>query len=201
MKLFIEGRGCMKNGVVLLIAAVLVAVVLGAMIISAMLVLPRLPVDSVKSWEWTDSSHSAVVGIYLATDSIWVTNYSRKITFLFTVQNLSGFPNATTFYDNSYVVLNSVKLDPGYMIDISEYPFKQLSEKQGWSAEWYFAPKANNSELACMGISKGKQIEYPLLLEVNYAVIDSEGVEQLGLFQTPPDRCATITIVGGDDAP
>lgn len=187
----------MKNAAVLPIAAVLVAVVLGAIIISAALVLPRLPVNSAKSWEWTDVSHSAVVGIYLTTDSIWVTNYSRKITFLFTVQNLSGFPNATTFYDNSYVILNSVKLDPGYMINISEYPLKQLSEKQAWSAEWYFTPKANDFELAAMGISKGKHIQYPMSLEVNYTVVDSEGTEWHGLFQ----NSATVTIIGGNDAP
>lgn len=187
----------MKNTGVLLIAVALVAVVLGAIIISAALVLPRLPVDSVKSWEWMDVSHGAVVRIYLTTDSIWVTNYSRQITFLFTVQNLSGFSNATTFYDNSYVILNSVELDPGYMINISEYPLKQLSEKQGWSAEWYFTPKANNFELACMGMSKGKHIRYPMFLEVNYTVVDSEGIEWHGLFQ----NSANVTIVGGDDAP
>ncbi|MGC8988291.1 hypothetical protein [Infirmifilum sp.] len=109
---------------ILPIIAALVAVVLGAVIISAVLVLPRLLVDSTKSWEWTGVSHGAVVRIYLTTDSMWVTNHSYKITFLFIVQNLSGFPNATTFYNNSYVILNSVKLDPGYMINISEYPFK-----------------------------------------------------------------------------
>ena len=106
MKLFIEGHDCMKNTATLLIVVALVAVVLGAVIITAALVLPRYREGSVRSFEWTDVCHSAVVGIYLTTDSTWVTNYSRKITFLFAVQNLSGFPNATTFYDNSYIILN-----------------------------------------------------------------------------------------------
>jgi len=187
----------MKNIGVLLVAVALAAVVLGAVIISAALVLPRLPVDSVKCFEWTDICHGAVVGVYLTTDTLWVTNYSRKITFLFSVQNISGFPNATTFYHNSYVILNSVKLDLGYMVNRSEYPFKQLSEGQGWGAEWYFTPKADNFVLACMGISKGKHIQYPLSLEVNYTIVDSEGVEWPGLLQ----NWATITIVGGEDAP
>lgn len=187
----------MKNIALLLIAVVLVAVVLGAIIISAALVLPRLPVDSVKCFDWTNVCHGAVVGIYLTTDSVWVTNYSRKITFLFTVQNISGAPNATIYYDNSYVILNNVKLDPGYMINVAEYPYKQLSDREGWGTEWYFTPKADNFELACMGISKGKHIQYPIGLQVDYTVVDSEGVEWHGLFQ----KRATITIVGGEDAP
>jgi len=197
MKFFIEGNIYMKKVEILLAALALVAVALSAVIVSAALVLPRLPVDSVKSFEWTDICHSAVVGIYLTTDSPWVTNYNRKITFLFTVQNISGFPNATTFYDNSYAILNSVKLDQGYMLNISEFPSMQLTEKQAWSAEWYFTPRADDFVLACMGISKGKHIQYPLFLEVNYTVVDSEGVEWPGLFQ----NWATITIVGGEDAP
>jgi len=187
----------MKNVGFLLIAVALVAVALSALIISEALIVSRLSVDTVKGFEWTDICHCAIVDIYLTTDTFWMTNYSRKITFLFSVQNISGFPNATTFYNNSHVILNSVKLDPGYMINISESPFKQLSERQGWSAEWYFTPKANNFELACMGISKGKHIRYPMFLEVNYTVVDSEGAEWHGLFQ----NWATITIVGGEDAP
>ena len=193
MKLFIEGNSYMKN-----IGLLLVTVVLCAVIFSAALVVsrPRLPIDSVKCFEWTDICHGAVVGIYLTTDALWVTNYSRKITFLFSVQNLSGYPNATTFYNNSYVILNTVKLDPSY-INKSELPFKSLSERQAWSADWYFTPKADDYTLACMGISKGKRMQYSISLEVNYTVVDSEGAEWHGLFQ----NCATITIVGGDDAP
>jgi hypothetical protein len=187
----------MKKLGLLLVALALAVVVLGAIIFSVALVVPRLPVDSVKCFDWMDICHGAIVGIYLTTDALWVTNYSRKITFLFSVENISGFPNATTFYDNSYVILNSVRLDSGYMINVSESPFKQLSERQGWSVEWYFTPKADNFILACMGISKGKQLQYPLFLEVNYTVVDSEGVQWLCLFQ----NWATITIVGGEDAP
>jgi len=191
----------------------LVAVALGAIIIfiSVALAVPRLPcllclhrfpIDFVAVSEWTDVCHGAVVFISLATDAKWMTNRTEKITFLFAVQNISGCPNATIFYNNSYVILNSVKLDPGYMINISESPFKQLLERQGWSVDWYFTPKADNFELACMGISKGKHIQYPLPLEVNYTVVDSEGVEWQGLFQTNSHApCATITIVGGEDAP
>jgi len=152
--------------------------------------------DSVACFEWTDVCHSAVVGVYLTTDALWVTNYSRKITFLFTVQNISGYPNATTFYHNSYVVLNNVKLDPSY-VNKSEFPFKKLSEKEAWSVDWYCTPRADDYVLSCMGISKGKHMQYFLFLEVNYTVVDSEGVEWPGLFQ----NWATITIVGGDDAP
>jgi len=147
----------MKNAAVLPIAVVLVAVVLGAIIISAALVLPRLPIDDVKCFNWTDVGHGAVVYISLTTDASWVTNYSRKITFFFAVQNISSCPNATIFYNNSYVILNSVKLDPSYL-NLGESPFKKLSEKQAWSVDWYFAPKANDFALACMGISKGKHI-------------------------------------------
>jgi len=194
-KFIIEGSNCMKNAGFLLVAVALAAVMLGAVIFSTTLIV-SLPVDSIKCFEWTDVCHGAVVGTYLTTDSLWVTNYSRKIAFLFSVENIGGLPNATTFYDNSYVILNSVKLDPSYMINISESPFKQLSERQGWSAEWYFTPKTDNFVLACMGISRGKHIQYPLFLEVNYTVIDSEGVEWPCLFQ----NWATITIVGGEDA-
>jgi len=151
---------------------------------------------SVKSFDWTDVCHGALVGIHLATDALWVTNYSRKITFLLTVQNLSGCPNATTFYNNSYVVLNSVKLDPSY-INKSESPVKKLSEKEAWSVDWYFTPRADDFVLSCMGVSEGKHMQYSLFLEVNYTVVDSEGVEWPGLFQ----NWATVTIVGGDDAP
>lgn len=185
----------------LLIVLVLVAVALGAIIISAALVVPRLPVDSVESCEWTDVSHGAVVRIYLTTDARWVTNHTYKITFRFSVQNISGSANATTFYNNAYVMLNSVKLDPSY-INKSELPFRKLSERQGWSVDWYFTPKADDFNLASMGISRGKHVRYPLFLEVNYTVINSEGVEWPGLFQTlPPNPCLTITIVGGEDAP
>jgi len=189
----------MKN-----IAFLSIAVVLGALIISAALVLPRFPIDDVKCFNWMDVSRGAVVSISLTTDASWVTNYSRKITFFFAVQNISGCPNATIFYNNSYVILNSVKLDPSYL-NLGASPFKKLSEKQAWSVDWYFTPKANDFVLACMGISKGKRIQYPLSLEVNYTVVDSEGVEWPGLFQTipslPPDNCAIVTIVGGEDAP
>jgi hypothetical protein len=120
------------------------------------------------------------------------------------VQNISGYSNATTHYNNTYVILNSIKLDPSY-INSSASPLNNLSERQGWSIDWYFTPKANDFTLSCMEISKGKQIQYPLFLEVLYTVVDSEGVEWPGLFQTipglPPNDCATITIVGGDDAP
>jgi hypothetical protein len=186
----------LKDTAVLLIVVVLVAVVLGALIISAALVLPRLPIDDVKCFNWTDVGHGAVVYISLTTDALWVTNYSRKITFFFAVQNISGCPNATIFYDNSYVILNGVKLDPSYL-NLGESPFKKLLEKQAWSVDWYFTPKADDFVFACMGISKGKHIQYPMFLEVNYTVVDSEGIEWLGLFQ----NSATVTIVGGDDAP
>jgi len=152
--------------------------------------------DSVACFDWTDVCHGAVVGIHLTTDAQWVTNYSRKITFLFTVQNISGYPNASTFYHNSYVVLKSVKLDPSY-VNRSEFPFKRLSEKEAWSVDWYCTPRADDFVLSCMGISKGKHIQCSLFLEVNYTVVDSEGVEWPGLFQ----NWATITVVGGDDAP
>jgi hypothetical protein len=46
-------------------------------------------------------------------------------------------------------------------------------------------------------MSRGKHIRYPIFLEVNYTVVDSEGIEWPGLFQ----NSATVTIVGGDDAP
>lgn len=186
----------MKDTVVLLIAVVLVAVVLGALIISVALILPRFPIDDVKCFNWTDVGHGAVVYISLTTDALWVTNYSRKITFFFAVQNISGCPNATKFYNNSYVILNSVKLDPSYL-NLGESPFKKLPEKQAWSVDWYFTPKANDFVLACMGISKGKHIQYPMLLEVNYLVVDSEGFEWPSLFQ----NSVTVTIVGGDDVP
>jgi hypothetical protein len=179
----------------------LVTVTLGAIIISLALVVPRRPADSVAASEWTDVCHGAVVFISLATDAKWMTNRIDKITFLFAVQNISGCPNATTFYNNSYIILNSVKLDPSY-INIRESPFKKLSERQAWSVDWYFTPKADDHTLACLGIGKGKHIKYPLSLEVNYTVIDSNGVEWQGLFQhIPPEPCLTITIVGGADAP
>jgi len=185
----------------------LVAVALGAIIIfiSVALAVPRLPcllclhrfpIDSVAASEWTDVCHGAGVSIYLTTDALWVTNYSRKITFLFVVENISGCPNATTFYNNSYVILNTVKLDPSY-INLIESPFKKLTERQGWSVDWYFTPKADDFVLTCMGISKDKRVEYPLFLEVNYTIVDSEGFEWPGLFQ----NWATITIVGGEDTP
>jgi len=186
----------MKNVKFLLVAALLAAVILGAIVASVALVLLRLPVDSVACFDWTDVCHGAVVSIYLTTDSLWVTNYSRKITFLFSVKNISGYPNATTFYENSHVILNSVKLDPSY-INISESPFKTLSEREAWSTDWYFTPKADDFTLACMGISKGKHIRYSMFLEVKYTVVDSEGVEWQGLFQDS----ATVTIVGGEDSP
>ena len=179
----------------------LVSVALGAAIISAALIMPHLPVDSVVACEWTDVCHGAVVFISLATDAKWMTNHTYKITFLFSVKNISGCPNATIFYNNSYVILNSVKLDPSY-INISESPFKKLSERQGWSVDWYFTPKADDFTLACLGISKGKPINYSLSLEVNYTVIDSNGTEWPCLFQIiPPEPCLTVTIVGGEDAP
>jgi hypothetical protein len=157
--------------------------------------------DSVRVSEWTDVCHGAIVHISLATDAKWVTNNTDKITFLFNVQNISGYSNATTFYNNAYIILNNVKLDPSY-INISESPFKKLSERQGWSSDWYFTPKANDYVLSSMEISKGKHVQYSLFLEVNYTVIDSEGAEWQGLFQTlPPNPCLTITIVGGNDAP
>jgi len=93
-----------------------------------------------------------------------------------------------------------VKLDPSY-INVSESPFRKLSEKQGWSTDWYFTPKASDFVLSCMGISKDKEVQYSLFLEVNYTVIDSDGIMWPGLFQTfPPNPCLTITIVGGEDA-
>jgi hypothetical protein len=157
--------------------------------------------DSVAVDEWTDICHGAVVFISLATDAKWVTNHSDKITFLFAVKNISGYANAATFYNNSYVILNSVKLDPSY-INISESPFKTLSERQGWSTDWHFTPKASDFVLSDMGIAKGKYIEYSLFLEVDYTVIDLEGIEWSGFFQTsPPNPSLTITIVGGEDAP
>jgi len=189
----------MKDVKLLLVAT------LGGIIISLALVVPRLPrlpclfclpLDSVVAFEWTDVCHGAVVFISLATDAKWMTNRTDKITFLFAVQNISGCPNATTFYNNSYVVLNTVKLDPSY-INIIESPFEKLSERQAWSVDWYFTHKADDFVLACMGISKDKRTEYPLFLEVNYTVVDSEGFEWHGLFQ----NWATITIVGGEDAP
>lgn len=179
----------------------LVTVTLGAMIISAALVVSRLPVDSVAASEWTDVCHGATVFISLATDAKWMTNRTDKIIFLFAVKNISGCPNATTFYNNSYVVLNSVKLDPSY-INICEFPFKKLSETQAWSVDWYFTPKADDHTLACLGISKGKHMKYSLSLEVNYTVVDSNSVEWQGFFQhIPPEPCLTVTIVGGEDAP
>ena len=182
----------------------LVAATLGAIIISVALIVPRLlrlPVDSVAVSEWTDVCHGAVVFISLATDARWMTNRTDKITFLFSVKNISGCPNATTFYNNSYVILNSVKLDPSY-INMIESPFKKLSEKEAWSVDWYFTPKGDDYTLACLGISKGKKVKYSLSLEVNYTVIDSNGAEWLGLFQiTPPEPCLIVTIVGGEDAP
>ena len=182
----------------------LVAVTLGAIIISVALVAPRLPrlsVDSVAASEWTDVCHGAEMLISLATDAKWMTNRTDKITFLFAVKNISGCPNATTFYNNSHVILNNVKLDPSY-INMSESPFKKLSERQAWSVDWYFTPKADDHTLACLGLSKGKHIKYSLSLEVNYTVIDSNGIEWPGLFQTiPPEPCLTVTIVGGEDAP
>ena len=157
--------------------------------------------DSVKVCEWKDICHGVIAHISLATDAKWMTNRTDKITFLFAVENISGCPNATIYYNNSYVILNSVKLDPSY-IDISESPFKKLSEREAWSVDWYFTPKGDDHTLACLGISKGKKVKYSLSLEVNYTVIDSKGVEWPGLFQiTPPEPCLTVTIVGGEDAP
>jgi len=184
----------------------LVAATLGMIIIfvSAALVVPsllRLPIDSVAASEWTHVCHGAVVFVSLATDARWMTNRTDKITFLFAVKNISGCPNATIYYNNSYVILNSVKLDPSY-IDIIESPSKKLSEKEAWSVDWYFTPKGDDHTLACLGLSKGKKVKYPLSLEVNYTVIDSNGVEWPGLFQiTPSEPCLTVTIVGGEDAP
>lgn len=182
----------------------LVAATLGAIIIFVALIVPsllRLPVDSVAASEWTHVCHGAVMYISLATDANWMTNRTDKITFLFAVKNISGCPNATIYYNNSYVILNSVKLDPSY-IDISESPFKKLSETEAWSVDWYFTPKGDDHTLACLGISKGKKVKYSLSLEVNYTVIDSNGAEWPGLFQiTPSEPCLTVTIVGGEDAP
>ena len=194
------GSNFMRNLVLLL-----VSVVLGALIISAALIVPNLRlyknVDSVAAREWTDVCHGAVVLISLATDAKWMTNRTDKITFLFAVKNISGCPNATTFYNNSYVILNSVKLDPSY-VNLSASPFKKLSERQAWSVDWYFTPKADDFTLACLGISKGKHIQYSLSLEVNYTVIDLNGAEWPGFFQIiPPEPCLTVTIVGGEDAP
>ena len=182
----------------------LVTVTLGTIIISVALVVPRLPlfpVDSVATSEWTHVCHSAVVFISLATDAKWMTNRTDKITFLFAVKNISGCPNATTYYNNSHIILNSIKLDPSY-INMRESPFKKLSERQAWSVDWYFTPKGDDHTLACLGISKGKKVKYSLSLEVNYTVIDSNGVEWPGLFQVIPDEpCLTVTVVGGEDAP
>jgi hypothetical protein len=182
----------------------LVAVALGAVIISTALVIHGLPVDNERSFYWSDVCHGAVVNIYLTTDGRWVTNNTYKITFLFTVQNISGYSNGTTYYNNVYIILNSVKLDPSY-VNLSASPLNSLSERQGLSIDWYFTPKAHDFALGCMGISKGKHIQYCLFLEVNYTVVDSEGAEWLGLFQTvpglPPNDCATVVIVGGEDAP
>jgi len=186
----------------------LATVTLCAIIISVALVVPRLPclpcllclpIDSVAASEWTDVCHGAVVFISLATDAKWMTNRTDKISFLFAVQNISGCPNATTFYNNSYVILNGVRLDPSY-INLSESPSKNLSERQAWSVDWYFTPKADDYTLACLGMSKGKHIKYSLSLEVNYTVVDSNGTEWPCLFQTaPPKPCLTVTIVGGED--
>ena len=180
----------------LLVAVALVAVVLGAIIIYVALVMFSFPpMDSVASFNWTDVCHGAVVGIYLTTDSLWMTNRSRKITFLFAVNNISCCPNASTFYNNSHIILNSVKLDPSY-INMSESPFEKLSERQAWTVDWRFTPKADDFILSSMGISKDKHIQYSMYLEVNYTVVDSEGVEWPGLFE----NWAAITIVGGEDS-
>lgn len=188
----------MKNSKLLLVAAV------GGITISLALVMPCLfhhPKDSVAAGEWTDVCHSAVVSISLATDGRWMTNRTYKITFLFSVKNISGCPNATIYYNNSHVILNSVKLDPSYL-DLTASPFQNLSERQAWSVDWYVTPKGDDYTLACLGISKGKEVKYSLSLEVNYTVVDSDGTEWQGLFQhIPPEPCLTVTILGGEDAP
>ncbi len=147
-------------------------------------------------FEWTDECHGAVVFISLATDSPWRTNRSDKITFLFAVQNLNGGSNASVFYNNSYVILNRVRLDPSY-INVSEAPSVQLSEKQAWGTDWYFTPRADDYALNNMGITKGMRINYSMLLEINYTVVDSKGVEWPDIFQD----YLTISIIGGEDAP
>ncbi len=162
--------------------------------------------DEFASFQWTDTCHGAEVDIFLTTDSPWVTRHTDppwvtrdlgyKIAFGFSVRNINGSSNATFNSNNSYVILNRVKLDPFYF-NLSESPFKQLSDRQGWSIDRYVIPNATDTPLRSLGIAKGKQINYPLLLNVNYTVVDSIGIEWAGIFQ----KYANITIVGGSDAP
>jgi hypothetical protein len=187
----------MKKVMLLLATLALCAIIISvAFVVLHLSCLLCLPADPVAVSEWTDACHGAVMFISLATDARWVTNRTYKITFLFAVKNVSGCPNATTFYNNSHVILNSVKLDPSY-IDMSESLSKKHLEKEAWSVDWYFTPKADDYTLACLGISRGKEVKYSLSLEVNYTVVDSNGVEWPCLLQaTPPEPCLTVTIAG-----
>lgn len=191
--------GCLKDVNLWLIAAAL-----GGMTISLALVVPsvlRHPADSVAAGEWRHVCHGAVVFMSLATDGRWVTNRTYKITFLFSVENISGCPNRTIYYDNSHVILNSVRIDPSYL-DLTASPFQNLSERQAWSVDWYVTPKGDDYTLSCLGISQGREVQYSLSLEVKYTVVDSHGKEWQGLFQhTPSEPCLTVTIVGGENAP
>ena len=153
--------------------------------------------SGVESFDWKDTWHGAEVAIILSTDSLWITSRkSYKITLIFGVDNINGSSNEVISYNNSYVVLNRVRLDPSYL-NLSESPFKQLSDKQGWSIDWYVTPNATDPLLRSMGIAKGKRINYSLHLSVNYTVIDSIGIEWPRMFQ----NYANISIVGGSDAP
>ena len=118
-----------------------------------------------------------------------------KITFTFGVGNINESSNATVSYNNSYVILYRIRLDPSYF-NLSESPFKQLLDRQWWSIDWYVIPNATDTPLRSLRISKGESIHYSLHLDVNNTVVDSVGIEWPDIFQ----NYANITIIGGSDA-
>ncbi|MFX0064245.1 MAG: hypothetical protein ACFFC7_18895 [Candidatus Hermodarchaeota archaeon] len=185
-----------KVFLVIAVPVLLISVIIVLPLVVSFLFFPAYP-SGTGNFEWNDACHGAEVSIYLSMDDgLWRTNQNRKLTFLFAVDAINGGSNTTVSYHNSYVILNTIKLDPAY-IDASEFPFAQLSDKSGWSTDWYFTPKANDPTLSAMGITKTKRIPYYLSLEVNYTVIDSESVEWEGFFLD----YALITFIGGEDAP
>ncbi len=157
------------------------------------------PPDSVASSEWIDTCHGAEVFISLAADARWATNRTEKITFLFAVTSLGSSLDAPPSTNDSYIILEKVSLDPTY-INKTESPCAELSEREAWSVDWYFTPKAQDPALYQLGISGGKEVEYTMDLYVDYMVIDPRG-QQPCLFQTSPSHPFKVRILGAEDAP
>ena len=185
----------MKKQTIFLLIGIMSLLIIAVPVIMLFFLNPY--VDDVAGFEWRDTCHGAEVAIILSTDSLWITSRkSYKITLIFGVDNINGSSNDAISYNNSYIILNRVRLDPSYL-NLSESPFKRLADKQGWSIDWYVTPNATDPTLRSMGITKGKSINYSLQLSVNYTVIDSTGIEWPCMFQ----NYANISIVGGSDAP